>query len=150
MAPTVAISLNGPEDDAARSILNPVSLVLLSVHARFIWFVETAVAERLVGADGMGGVIVVVVNTVVVVIGSAEVVVVVGNTDVVEVAGDIVVVRGVPSHTSPIPSPSLSLWSAIHNPLDEQPITQSASLLHTIPGLSDVAEQLPRFGPFGL
>ena len=72
-----------------------------------------------------------------------SVVVVVGRTEVV-------VVIGVTSHTSPTPSPSLSRWSLTHNPLDEQPITQSASLVQVMPGLSEVAEQVPRFEPLGL
>ena len=82
------------------------------------------------------------------VVGSTEVVVV--TTTVVVVEATVVVVMGVTSHTSPSPSPSLSRWSLMHNPLDDQPITQSASLVQVIPGLSEVAEQLPRFGPLGL
>ena len=144
-----------------------------------------AVAVRLLGADGMGSIVVVVVTTVVVVVGRTEVEVVVGSTevvvvvgrievvvvvgriDVVEVVGSVevvlvvtmtvvvveatvVVVMGVTSHTSPTPSPSLSRWSLMHNPLDEQPITQSASLVQVMPGLSEVDEQVPRFEPLGL
>jgi hypothetical protein len=126
-----------------------------------------AVAFRVLGGDGMRSAVVVVVIAVVVVVGRIEVVVVVGRTEVVVVVGRIevvlvvtmtvvvveatvVVVMGVTSHTSPTPSPSLSLWSLMHNPLDEQPITQSASLVQIMPGLSDVDEQAPRFGPLGL
>ena len=104
---------------------------------------------------------------VVVVVGRTEVVVVVGRIDVVEVVGSVevvlvvtltvvvveatvVVVMGVTSHTSPTPSPSLSLWSLMHNPLDEQPLAQSASLVQVMPGLSEVDEHVPRFGPLGL
>ncbi len=36
-----------------RSILNPLSLPELSVHARLIWVEEAAVAVRLVGAAGV-------------------------------------------------------------------------------------------------
>ena len=159
--PTVAIWLNGPDDESARSILNPVSFVLLSVQPRSIRLEEMAVAFRLPGGDGIR-------SAVVVVVGTKEVLVVVGSTEVVEVAGTVVVVllvvtktvvvveatvvvvKGVTSHTSPMPSPSPSRWSLMHNPLDEQPITQSASLVQLMPGLSEVAEQVPRFGPLGL
>lgn len=37
-----------------RWILNPLSLPDMSVHARFIWLVDTAVAVRLAGAEGIG------------------------------------------------------------------------------------------------
>jgi hypothetical protein len=95
--------------------LNPVSFPLLSVQLRFIWLVDMAVAVRLPGADGTGSVVVVVVNIVVVVVGDS-VVVVTGSVEVVlvvemiVVVGSVVVVvgKGVSSHTSPIPSPSLS------------------------------------------
>jgi hypothetical protein len=76
--------------------------------------------------------------------------VVVVTTIVVDVVAAVVVVMGAVSQTSPTPSPSPSRWSLMHNPFDEQPITQSASLLHVIPGLSDVDEHVPRFGPLGL
>src|SRR5215471_1104518 len=39
-------------EPAHRSISNPVSLFELSVQARLIWLVETAVAARFVGAFG--------------------------------------------------------------------------------------------------
>jgi len=146
--------------------LNPVSFVLLSVQPRSIRLEEMAVAFRVLGGDGTRSAVVV-VTIVVVVVGRTEVVVVVGRIEVEEVVGSVdvvlvvtmivvvieatvVVVMGEPSHTSPTPSPSLSRWSLMHNPLDEQPITQSASLLQAIPGLSDVAEQVPRIGPLGL
>ena len=101
--PTVAIWLNGPADEAARSILNPVSFVLLSVQLRFIWFEDMALAVRLLGADGIGSVVVVVVvvTTVVVVVGCTEVVVeVVGSVEVVLVVESMVVVEGDPICTA--------------------------------------------------
>lgn len=39
-----------PDTPAFLSILNPVSFVELSVHVRFIWLVDTGVAERAEGA----------------------------------------------------------------------------------------------------
>ena len=57
---------------------------------------------------------------------------------------------GQPSHTSPCPSLSSSLWSFIHSPLAEQPFAQSASVVQLIFGLSEVEEQVPRLWPFGL
>lgn len=51
--PTIAIWLNGPDDAAARSILNPVSFALLSVQLRFIRLEDMAVAVRLPGGDGV-------------------------------------------------------------------------------------------------
>jgi len=36
------------------SIVNPVSLLELSVHPRFIWLEDAAAAVRLVGAAGVG------------------------------------------------------------------------------------------------
>ena len=165
--PTIAISLKGPDEAALRSILNPVSFPLLSIQFRFIWLEDIAVAVRLLGADGIGIAVVVVVRSVVVVVDATEVELVVGLTDVVEVVVRVevvlvvimtevvvetttVVVIMVISHTSPNPSPSLSRWSLIHNPLEEQPIAQSVSLVQIMPGLSEVDEQLPRFGPLGL
>ena len=37
-----------------RSTLKPVSLVELSVHVRFTWLDDAAVARRLVGTAGVG------------------------------------------------------------------------------------------------
>ena len=62
----------------ARSILNPVSLVALSVQLRLIWLEETAVATRVLGAGVVVGCTVVVVVGTVVVVGRT--VVVVGRT----------------------------------------------------------------------
>ena len=41
-------------NSGARSILYPVSTLELSVQERFIWLEDTAVALRLLGADGLG------------------------------------------------------------------------------------------------
>jgi hypothetical protein len=53
LVPGVAIWVQGPADEVARSTLNPVSLVALSVQTRLIWLEETALAERPLGAFGI-------------------------------------------------------------------------------------------------
>jgi hypothetical protein len=62
---------------------------------------------------------------------------------------NFVLSSGAQSHTSPILSPSASLWSLINSPFDEQPVAQSASLVQLPPGLSEFDEQVPRLGPLG-
>jgi hypothetical protein len=52
LAPSVAISVQGPVELVPRWTLKPVSLEELSVHCRSISFVETAVAVRPEGAAG--------------------------------------------------------------------------------------------------
>ena len=52
-APTVAICVK-VVPSGERSILNPVSLVELSAHARLIWVEDAAVAVRPLGAAGVG------------------------------------------------------------------------------------------------
>jgi hypothetical protein len=49
---TDAICVQGPPEDSARSILNPFSLVALSVQVKVIWLEETAMADRLLGKGG--------------------------------------------------------------------------------------------------
>jgi hypothetical protein len=50
LATAVSIWVQGPPEEAARSILNPFSFLELSCQVRLIWLVETAVAVRLLGA----------------------------------------------------------------------------------------------------
>ena len=51
MLPTVAICVK-VTPSGERSILNPVSLLELSLQARLIWPVDTAVVLKLIGAAG--------------------------------------------------------------------------------------------------
>jgi hypothetical protein len=53
-APTIAIWLHGPFDEAALSTLNPVSFDDLSVQLKLIWLDDTVIALRLIGAAGLG------------------------------------------------------------------------------------------------
>ena len=52
LIPVVAIVVYGPADEVARSSVNPVSFVELSVHARLICDEDTTEAVKPVGAVG--------------------------------------------------------------------------------------------------
>ena len=54
MIPTVAISPHVPAVPVFRSMRKPVSFVLASVHAKFTWVADAAVAASPVGAVGIG------------------------------------------------------------------------------------------------
>ena len=86
-AAVVLISVQGPEEDGALSIINPVSFVELSFQPRLIWLDDTAVAVRLLGAVGS-----VITDVVVLVVGATDVVVVLTEDVVVVGFIELVVV----------------------------------------------------------
>ena len=52
LAAVPPIEPQGPVEDIARSTVKPVSFIALSVQLKLIWFDETALAARLLGAAG--------------------------------------------------------------------------------------------------
>ncbi len=53
LSPTVSTCDHTPVEPILRSIANPVSLFALSIQLRLIWCVDTALADRLLGAIGI-------------------------------------------------------------------------------------------------